>query len=271
MKNLTKKLSLLIALCMIVTVGGVYAQWTYSSSDDTTNEAQGTIIVDMQSAVNSSQSQGHFEVLLNTIRIEVQDNINGTVDVGTEQGDYIPELHITGQLVILYTMYEDDSQLPEKIGMTHTLSTTSDMKYNDKDIFVITNSPETIYSVAQVNGTDSSNAYYYETLNTEWNLGSAETNDGRALTNSDTNRYIFIVNADTLKLHLSLDPSIKLQTLNEYHAFESVIASANLLFKINDGSISTAALDDTPTETTTEAPTETTEPQAETTTEPPAA
>ena len=232
---------------MIVTVGGVYAQWTYSESEDMVNEASGTIIVDLQPAVNKSSTSGSFEVLMNTVKIEIQDNYTIDSDlvtsyVGTDQGDYIPELYITGQIVILYTFYNADQTLPDNISMTHTLTPTADMKYNGVDIFNIEHNGENITSKSKViTGDDTSNEYHYTTLNNKWSLGSDSNSNGRALTIADKDKYIFIVDAASLMNHLSINNTIKLETLNEYHAFESVIGSTNLLFTINDSTISTAS------------------------------
>lgn len=250
MGKITRKISLLIALCMIVTVGGVYAQWTYADSQDIVNEANGTIIVDMQSAVNQSASKGSFEVLLNTVKIEIQDNYSvdsssSSSYVGTDAGDFIPELHITGQIVILYTFYNEENASSDAIGMTHTLSTTADMIYNGNNVFNIDHNDSTIYSVSKVvddEGTDQiDKPYGFTTLNKTWNLGAGTTNDGRALTNSDIGKYIFVVNAESLKHHLSLNSAIKLSTLNEYHEFAAIIENANLLFTIKDSTITTTS------------------------------
>ena len=87
-----RKLSLLIALCMLLTIGGVYATWTYTQSTDVMDES-----INMSMNLTNVTSVGTY----GTYEID-QTGLSLTIDPkpGTA---HTTALFITGDLVIKFT------------------------------------------------------------------------------------------------------------------------------------------------------------------------
>ena len=87
-----RKLSLLIALCMLLTIGGVYATWTYTQSTDVMDES-----INMSMNLTNVTSVGTY----GTYEID-QTGLSLTIDpkLGTT---HTTALFITGDLVIKFT------------------------------------------------------------------------------------------------------------------------------------------------------------------------
>ena len=96
-----KKLSLLIALCMLLTVGGVYATWTYTQNTDVADEA---INMNMNlTDVAYSGSYGTYRVDTSGLTLAI-DPAQGTA--------HETALYATGNIVITFT---PNSVAPEDV------------------------------------------------------------------------------------------------------------------------------------------------------------
>ena len=117
-----KKLSVLIALVLCVTIGGVYAAWNYSQGD--------TASVKVSREINMAQ------VVTNgtkgTITATPKDNFAFLVD---DKGGYIAELVGTGNIQINFTANPGADQTTKDNGIkmiaTVTLNSESGLTYND--------------------------------------------------------------------------------------------------------------------------------------------
>ena len=87
-----KKLSLLIALCMLLTIGGVYATWTYTQNTDVADEA-----VNMNLNLTDVAYSGSY----GTYKVDVS-GLNLSIDpaAGTT---HTTALYATGNIVITFT------------------------------------------------------------------------------------------------------------------------------------------------------------------------
>ena len=85
-----KKLSLLIALCMLISIGGVYAAWTYTES--AADAVDQTLTHGMAQPITSG-SAGLIEILDNSISISVDQ----------AAADYTAKLVVTGQIELKFT------------------------------------------------------------------------------------------------------------------------------------------------------------------------
>ena len=223
MKNLTKKLSLLIALCMIVTVGGVYAQWVYSDSQASANTATRALTPGMQIAINESSSSGYFETHMRTLSITIADDKDNGTDVGAGvAGDYKPEIIYDGLLVFMYQ--PRDNATEATMEFPHQITETSDIKFTDhqgveSNVFEIKNSTDMITGTLLTE----------ETV-TKFNSDYAAYNLG--LTIQDYGKYIIIAD---LSQHLSIADTIVLDELTEYYEFQELIATTSIVFDITDG------------------------------------
>ena len=69
-----KKLSLLVAFALIITIGGVYAAWSYAQGDVET--AQGFVLPSME-AVTTTGSKGQISVNTSGLTMKVDDTDDG--------------------------------------------------------------------------------------------------------------------------------------------------------------------------------------------------
>lgn len=87
-----KKLSLLIALCMLISIGGVYATWVYSQSDD---------VADITGAKAITITEATFTGTYGTYNV---DTSGLTMVVDPKEGTtHTTSLKIEGNLVIKFT------------------------------------------------------------------------------------------------------------------------------------------------------------------------
>ena len=87
-----KKISFLIALCLLVSVGCVYATWVYSQSDD---------VADITNAKAITMTEATFEGTYGTYST---DSSTLTLKVDPKQGtSHTTALYITGEIVISFT------------------------------------------------------------------------------------------------------------------------------------------------------------------------
>ena len=88
-----KKLSLLIALILCVTIGGVYATWTYT---ETTNVADDTVNMSLNlTKATTDGSYGTYEITTSSDFAMVIDPKEGT--------EHVTALYITGDITITFT------------------------------------------------------------------------------------------------------------------------------------------------------------------------
>lgn len=86
-----KKLSLLIALCMLISIGGVYAAWVYTNNSITPKT--GMSLTKEMGDVEFLGAAGAYTEVSNTLKMLVV----------PEPSNYYTDLDITGELVIKFT------------------------------------------------------------------------------------------------------------------------------------------------------------------------
>ena len=115
-----KKLSLLIALALIVTIGGVYAAWNYGQGPTASLEITREINM---AQVNTSSNKG-------TISADPT-NVSFLVD---DKGGFVAELNGTGFFAITFTAADGADQTVKDNGIkmqaTVTLKSENNLKYN---------------------------------------------------------------------------------------------------------------------------------------------
>ena len=124
-----KKLSLLIALCMLLTIGGVYATWTYTQNTDVADEA-----VNMNLNLTDVAYSGSY----GTYKVDVT-GLNLSIDpkAGTT---HTTALYATGNIIVTFT---PNSVAPAEVkenGVETTYAFTlanPNWKYEDKDIVTV--------------------------------------------------------------------------------------------------------------------------------------
>lgn len=124
-----KKLSILIALVLCVTIGGVYATWVYSQSDD---------VADITGAKAVTMTEATFTGTYGTYHVNT-DDLSMVVDP-KEGTTHTTALKITGNLVISFT---PNTYAPEEVktgGVPSTFAfslSNSNWKYDGTDIMTV--------------------------------------------------------------------------------------------------------------------------------------
>lgn len=140
MKKLTKRLTLFIALAILVTVGNVYAQWVYTGNS--VGHTSNNLDVSMQTYENEGGTQqGYFTKKYNNLMVLVADNMKGTDEVPMGQaGDYVAEIAGHGGMVFLFQPYAQTTEA-EMDALTFNIyfEETTPIVYEGVNVFKYTN------------------------------------------------------------------------------------------------------------------------------------
>ena len=124
-----KKLSLLIAIAMLLSIGGVYATWVYSQSSD---------VADITGAKAITMTEATFTGTYGTYSV---DTSGLTMVVDPKQGTaHVTSLKIEGNLVITFTpnTYAPDDVKTGGIPTTYKFGLSNpDWKYNGIEIMTL--------------------------------------------------------------------------------------------------------------------------------------
>ena len=125
-----RKLSFLIALCTLLTVGGVYATWTYM---ETTNVADETIHMSLNLGnVEFAGSYGQYIVDASSVKMTI-DPKEGTT--------HTTALYVTGDLVIKFIPNINAPEAVKENGVASTfkfaLSTKTDWLYEGEKLLTL--------------------------------------------------------------------------------------------------------------------------------------
>ncbi len=209
-----KKLSVLIALMLCVTIGGVYATWSYSLTND---------IADAFAEAKVTIADAEFIGSNGVYKIE--SNLVLTVDQANE--DHEAELVFASNdggvihLTVTFTPAQNAPQSVKENAVDSELyfGTTTDMKYKmdatgnysdtgtETDIFTIANLSDGIFSP-----------------NVDWN----KETDGS---------FTYTLNETELKNIISLSQTFVLDTKAEHDAFRTAL-NGNIVARVTDGIIS---------------------------------
>ena len=202
-----KRFTALIALMLCVTIGGVYATWSYAGSDDIADafaEAKVTI-----SDVELVGANGTYKIESNLVlTVEPEsfvnpesENIHNAVLVFSSNDDQPVYLKVT------FTPAEHASEDIKKDGIPSELyfTTTTEMKYDGDDIFEFTNVPDGVFSP-----------------NFEW------TKEG--------NIFTYTLNQAQLETMIGLTKPFLLDTKSDHDAFRAAL-TGNIVVRVTDGII----------------------------------
>ena len=124
-----KKLSLLIALCMLISIGGVYATWTYIDKTDVADES---INMAMNlSSVAYAGTYGNYEINTSSLKILVDPKENTT---------HTTALKIEGEITITFTPNVFAPETVKNNGVASTFQftlTNNEWKYEGQKILTL--------------------------------------------------------------------------------------------------------------------------------------
>lgn len=139
MRKTMKKISLLIALCLILTIGGVYAAWNYAQGNvtnaiDSMDVGTGKNIYITEAVVGNAKGTINVDANAATIVIDNADN------------NHVAEVDYSGDIVITFTPNAgaDPDVISDGIKLQYTLVCSSGWEYNGKAIFASSSAPITL-------------------------------------------------------------------------------------------------------------------------------
>lgn len=210
-----KKLSLLVALALLITVGGVYATWSYSGTND----------IGDAYAEAKVQLAG-FELTGANGTYNVESNLVLTVNQANEDHEAVLEFSSNNgnpiYLTVTFTPAANAPQIIKENAVPSELyfGVTTPMQYKmdgagnydaegtAKDIFVFTNPYDTTFS-----------------SNVTW----TEKGDGS---------FTYTLDETALRGQISLSQTFVLDIKAEYDAFQAALAG-NIVARVTDGVITT--------------------------------
>ncbi len=196
-----KKLSVLVALILCVTVGGVYATWSYAADAGVSEEVNKGVSL---APVTQSGSIGEYEVGFSEFSIVIDQ---------TAPGDYTPMLVFTvqsddGSLDFKFTPTDVASDAVKTNGITSTVTFSSALTHEGTAIFTF---PATI----TIGTVDSSETIKWEKQ-------------------TDGSFTCSIANAD-LADYIQLNYTDKLDTYAKYQDFEKSLQSGTVVIAVSNG------------------------------------
>lgn len=124
-----KKFTMLVALILCVTIGGVYATWTYQGGEVQPLHQHFTVYM---GAVDNDEAKGVLKTVTNALNIRLDDADN----------NYLAEAVLAGYLEFVFTPKSNASDDVRENGveLTFTLEQTNPaLQFEGKDVFTITN------------------------------------------------------------------------------------------------------------------------------------
>lgn len=157
-----KKLSLLVALALLITVGGVYATWTYTQSTDIADKREATTI--NMGNVQFVGTYGTYDVNTSTLNLVVEPKT---------EASHITTLQVTGEIVITFT---PNTVAPTEVkangvATTYTFGVSNpEWKYEGTNILAINSTAHTI----GVANSSAANKWTYTNGVFTYTIGAAE-------------------------------------------------------------------------------------------------
>lgn len=189
-----KKLSLLIALCILLTIGGVYATWIYSGNQI---DAQTTPFVSKMGGLDHEGNSGSYTFIENSLEFSVEPDSQDTKITTIVWNE--------GTIKLVFTPKGDinDTMLANALNATITVELASSTagEYQGSTIYTIDPS----FAVALTE--------------TDW----TEHNDGEY--------YTYTITADTIRDAISIG-SFHLPSEDDYTEFKTAIQDVKFRVKV---------------------------------------
>ena len=243
--KMMKKFSLLVALAVLVTIGGVYAQWVYESTNYVAGESN-NLDVSMQAYINKGNQQGYFVDKYVNMVVTLNDDLNGATPVsGNTVGDHLAEIKGHGSMLFLFKAYDqttrDDIEQNLKFNISFEQS-GMEYQYGEDDpieIFAFINAEDKTLTPLTVDNLNDVQSRYVNLTVDESEL----TTDTKAglyyieltfdhLFNEDIDG-----DADGTQHHISLSEGFAntpIDTLEKWDALNSAIIQGHITVYITD-------------------------------------
>ena len=182
-----KKLSLLIALALVVTIGGVYAAWNYAQGNTASVEITREINM---AQVNTDSNKGSISA--------TPTNVSFLVD---DAGSYHTKLTGTGEFAITFapSTGADATTISNGIKMIATITVKSDfnLKYQDSIVPITVKNGQNVIDLTPTGPSKTA------TLTVEQILGAVELCDVVLATKAENDAFHTVLNDYTIVITVS--------------------------------------------------------------------
>ena len=208
-----KKLSLLIALCMLLTIGGVYATWSYVGSTDIIDAYAESKVTITDAVIEGTY--GIYKIESNLVLTVDQANDNHEAELVFDSND--------GQDVYLKVTFTPSTNAPQAIKTNAIESelyfgVTTPMQYKmDADgSYSESGTPVDIFKFK--------------------NSGNGTLDNTFAWTKNADGTFTYELDVDDLKDQIALSQTFVLDIKAEHDAFRSALAG-NIVARVTDGTV----------------------------------
>ncbi|MBE7092339.1 MAG: hypothetical protein E7365_04095 [Clostridiales bacterium] len=208
-----KKLSLLIALCMLLTIGGVYATWSYVGSTDIIDA-----FAESKVTIADAVIEGTYGIY------KIDSNLVLTVDQANDNHE--------AELV-----FGSNNDQPVYLTVTFTPSVNAPKAIKDNAI-----ASELYFGVTTLmqykmdaDGNYSESGTPVDIFKFK-NSGNGTLDNTFAWTKNDDGTFTYTLNADALKEQISLSQTFVLDIKAEHDAFRSALVG-NIVARVTDGTV----------------------------------
>lgn len=200
-----KKLSILIALMLVITIGGVYATWTYTQTTDVADEAVNRAM-NLTDVVYAG-SYGTYKVDHSGLLLSIDPKAGTT---------HTTALQITGSIIVTFTpATHSPVEIKENgVDSTYTFSLSNTSWTFDDD------------TTDEVAAKNIVTLAHPEAHTITW----TPVGDGS---------FVFEMDATELAKHINLNEFV-LDTKAKYDLFNSALSKGQIVFTVSDGTTSTA-------------------------------
>jgi len=147
-----KKISLIIALALIISIGGVYATWTYTQSSDVMDVRKGTAL--NLTEATSIGTYGTYSINTDTLTMDIDPKAGTT---------HTTSLLINGEVVITFTpnTHAPADVKANGVDSTYTFSlSNADWKYDGQTIVELTHTEA--HDIVWTKETDGTFTYTFD-------------------------------------------------------------------------------------------------------------
>lgn len=208
-----KKLSLLIALCMLLTIGGVYATWSYVGSTDIIDA-----FAESKVTIADAVIEGTYGIY------KIDSNLVLTVDQANDNHE--------AELV-----FGSNNDQPVYLTVTFTPSVNAPKAIKDNaiasELYFGVTTPMQYKMDADGNYSESGTPVDIFKFK---NAGNGTLDNTFAWTKNDDGTFTYTLNADALKEQISLSQTFVLDIKAEHDAFRSAL-KGNIVARVTDGTV----------------------------------
>lgn len=198
-----KKLSLLIAMILCVTIGGVYATWTYSQG----TAAQRDAYLDDVTKITD-------KTVANAKGVISVDKTGLTITIDDANDDHVAECVIDGELVVKFKPNKgaDTTVFENGITLQYKLSVENTWKYADVLIFNVDTTPVTLGTPTKTGSG--------ETVEFTWTISANDLNS----------RIAFYTNGEGT----GADGALSLTSVESYEAFKKALHNGSICVTVSE-------------------------------------